>query len=121
MAKAYSMDLRQRVVAFRDAGASSKEVAQRLGVSSAWVRRLIQRRRETGSIAVRNGKRGPKPKLAAHHQRLRELVRTRPDATLEELRAQLPVKVSMGTIWAAMRLLGLALKKSPSCRRATGS
>lgn len=48
----YSMDLRKRVVAACDARDGSREtIAQRFGVSTAWIRRLLQRRRETGSIA----------------------------------------------------------------------
>lgn len=66
MARAYSMDLRKRVVAARDAGQKTAEVAQRFGVSPAWVRRLLQRRRQTGNIAARQGKPGRKPKLAAN-------------------------------------------------------
>jgi transposase len=49
--------------------------------------------------------------LAEHSQRLRELVAERPDATLEELRNELPVKVCIGTLWKALRCLGLSFKK----------
>ncbi len=53
---AYSMDLRERVVAACDEGFDTRaEVAERFSVSESWVRRLLQRRRETGSIA-------PKPR-----------------------------------------------------------
>jgi len=51
MARAYSMDLRARVL--RDAGLSSKELAARYHVSRAWVDALKQRRRETGDPAPR--------------------------------------------------------------------
>src|SRR5262245_50243930 len=53
MAAAYSMDLRERVIADADAGLASKELAARYRVSLAWVNALKQRRRETGSIAPR--------------------------------------------------------------------
>jgi hypothetical protein len=53
MARAYSMDLRTRVLTDADAGLSSKELAERYHVSRAWVDALKQRRRETGSSAPR--------------------------------------------------------------------
>lgn len=112
MPKALSMDLRERVVAAHDAGESTSAVATRFKVSAAWVRRLIQRRRETGSIERKRGKPGPKVKLAAHVDTVRELVRRQPDATLLELRAQLPIKVSISTLWLALENLKLSFKKS---------
>ena len=48
----YSMDLRRRVVAARDRKDGRRiEIAKRFGVSTAWIRRLLQRRRETGWMA----------------------------------------------------------------------
>src|SRR2546426_12260116 len=49
----YSMDLRERVVRAWDASGDADEVAATFAVSRAWVHRLVQRRRETGSIAPR--------------------------------------------------------------------
>jgi transposase len=49
----YSMDLRKRVLRAWDAGIDAERVAARFEVRRAWVHRLVQRRRETGSIAPR--------------------------------------------------------------------
>jgi len=49
----YSMDLRERVARAWDVSGDAEEVAATFGVSRAWVHRLIQRRRETGSINAR--------------------------------------------------------------------
>ena len=49
--KAYSMDLRKRVLAMCDAGHGTTQVARLVHVSPAWIRRLKQRRREDGQIA----------------------------------------------------------------------
>ena len=60
--RAYSIDLRERVVAACDARDGTREqIAARFSVSVAWIRRLLQRRRETGSIAPkpRGGGRAP--------------------------------------------------------------
>ena len=48
---AYSLDLRERVVADREAGLQTAEVARKYRVSPAWVRRLMQRYRASGQIA----------------------------------------------------------------------
>ena len=92
MPKPYSLDLRERVVNDCDAGLSSKEVAKKYSVSVSWVNDLLKRRRETGSIAPREYKRGAKLKLAPYEKEVRQLVADHPDATLEELHAQLPNK-----------------------------
>ena len=49
----YSMDLRKRVARAWDASWDAEAVAAKFDVSRAWVHRLIQRRRETGSLAPR--------------------------------------------------------------------
>ena len=60
--RAYSIDLRERVVAACDARDGTREqIAARFSVSVSWVRKLLRRRRETGSIAPkpRGGGRAP--------------------------------------------------------------
>jgi transposase len=50
---AYSLDLRKRVCGPGDSGLDADSVAAKYEVSRAWVHRLVQRRRETGSIEPR--------------------------------------------------------------------
>jgi transposase len=52
MARAYSLDLRERVVAAVAAGASCRAVAKRFSVSVASVVKWSQRARATGSLAA---------------------------------------------------------------------
>ena len=62
--RTYSMDLRERVVAAAEQGdLTLAEVAALFGVSLAWVKRLRQRLKATGSLAPLAGGRGPEPKL----------------------------------------------------------
>ena len=51
--RAYSMDLRERVLLDSDAGMKAADVAAKYRVSGSWVRLLKQRRRETGEVAPR--------------------------------------------------------------------
>jgi transposase len=107
--QAYSLDLRQRVLADCDAGLKTKPVAAKYGVSRTWVRTLKQRRRETGEIAARRGGGGRKPKI--DRARLAELVRADADATLAELRARLGVQCALSAIWKALDQLRITFKK----------
>ncbi len=112
MGKPYSMDLRERVVAAYDKGTKPEELERRYQVSLRTVQRLLERRRETGSIEPLHGKPGPKPVLDEHLPKLQELVKKQPDATLEELREELGIQVGISTLWRGLRDLGLTLKKS---------
>lgn len=117
---AYSLDLRERVVADREAGLGTAEVAAKYRVSPAWVRRLMQRYRATGQLAPKRRTQYRVPRLAPHLPRLAALIAAQPDATLAELRAALGVSVGLSTVWRAVRQLGMTVKKSPA-RRRTGS
>lgn len=109
--RAYSADLRARVLADCDDGAATAEVAERFCVSPAWVRRLKQRRREAGEVAPRYGRPGPKPRLAAHADRLMALARESPGLTAGQYHALLGRPVAVVTVWRALRRLGLTHKK----------
>lgn len=112
--KAYSMDLRERVIGACDRGEPTKVVARTFGVSPAWVRRLKQHRRERGDIVPRSGggSRGRKIDRA----RLAELVARQPDATLVDLRDRLGIRVTPWAICKALRELKLSYKKRRSMR-----
>lgn len=108
------MDLRDRVVAACDSGAwTREEIAEQFCVSTAWIRRLLQRRRELGSYAPLTGRRGRKPVFSGPAvQRLERLVAEQPDATLAELRARSGVACSVVTVFNTLRRLGYRRKKS---------
>jgi transposase len=119
--RAYSADLRQRVLADCDRGLTTRAVATKFSVSESWVRRLQQRRRATGETDPRTQRHGPVPLALTHGERIRQAIRDRPDATLAELRQQLGLTVALSTLWATVAALGLSLKKkSPAPRNRTG-
>jgi transposase len=110
--RAYSVDLRVRVLEAAEGGETTADLADRFAVSPAWVRRLRQRHRQTGEVGPRVGRPTRTRKLAAHHARIRELLAATPDLTLAELRDELKVAVALSTLWAAVRSLGYTFKKS---------
>jgi transposase len=110
--KAYSMDLRTRVLTAADEGMSTSEIAELFSVSPAWVRRVKQRRRESGEVAPRRPARsGPAPLLQDQLGRLRELVRQYPDRTPAHYRDLLGLPVAAITVWRTLKRLGLSFKK----------
>jgi transposase len=112
--KAYSMDLRERVVAACDQGGATREaIAARFSVSVRWVRDLLKRRRETGSIAPKPHGGGRPPAFDAEAAgRLRDAVRAESDATLEELGRAAGVACSLPAVYRALTRLGVTRKKS---------
>ena len=114
------MDLRKRVAKAWDASGDADVVAAQYEVSRAWVHRLIQRRRETGSLAPRTQTKFRGRALTAREEdRLAALITARPDATLTELRDALPTTAALATLWRTIERLGFTLKKNGTRRRAT--
>lgn len=112
---AFPMEFRVLVAAAYDECGSSIEVAEEYNCSGSWVRRLIQRRGETGSLAPLTPRRPDARKLDdGDLGRLRALIAAKPDMTLAELAAALGNKASVPTVWRATQALGLPLKKRPS-------
>lgn len=114
----YSMDLRKRVAKAWDASGNADAVAAQYDVSRAWVHRLIQRRRETGSLEPRKQLKFRRRVLTAREeQRLVTLLLARPDATLTELRDAIPTTAALSTLWRAIDRAGFTLKKNGTRRR----
>lgn len=113
----YSMDLRRRVVRAWDESGDAEEVAATFSVSRAWVHRLVQRRRETGSLAPRKQTVFRGRVLAGQEQQLAALIAARPDATLAELREALRTTAALSTLWREIDRLGLTVKKNRTRRR----
>jgi transposase len=112
------MDLRKRVAKAWDSGLDADAVAEKYDVSRAWVHRLIQRRRETGSLAPRKQTKFRRRTLSNDEEaRLVVLMHARPDATLVELRAALPTTAALSTLWRTIDRLGSTLKKNGTRRR----
>jgi transposase len=119
--RAYSIDLRERVLAAVDRGTAREEIVRTLRVSQPTIRRYLRLRRETGSVAPK-----PPPKRpfsigqsVEHRRTLWKQLEEHNDATLEK-HCQLwerkqGVKVSISTMSRAIRRLGWTLKKELGC------
>ena len=114
--RAYSMDLRERVLLDSDAGMKAADVAAKYRVSGSWVRLLKQRRRETGEVAPRVQRHGRRCMLEPHLHTLADLIAAQPDRTLAELKDALATPASVPTVWRAVRARGLTVKKKRSAR-----
>jgi putative transposase len=114
MARAYSTDLRERVVRDVEDGASRRSVAKKYRVSVSFVIKLVQRWRQRGSV-MPGQIGGQKPyALAGHAALVSELVRARPDLTIDELRAALAergIAACRSGVGRFLVALGLTRKK----------
>ena len=113
MARAFSDDLRQRVLAAADGGQRPRQVAERFSVSDDFVREVTHVRATTGRTTALRPKGRPKTWLA-YADTLTALVAEKPDRTLVEIREALAGALSLATIHQALKALGLTLKKK-SC------
>jgi transposase len=116
MSKALSLDLRVRVLAAVEAGASHREAGERFGVSAASVSRWRRLAREQGE--PRPGPLGGdrrSARIEAQAPLILALVDAKPDITLVEIKAGLAeqgVPVGIGTLWRFFRRHAITLKKS---------
>ena len=114
-------EMRRRILEDCDNGMTEHQAAEKWKVARSTIANIKKQRRETGSIEPRKGTPGPKAKLREHRHLLREIVTQTPDATLEEIREQLPVAVSVQTVHVELKKLKLIYKKNALCVRARSS
>ena len=115
--KAYSLDLRQKVLAAALRGDRPlREVAESFGVGTTFVDKVLALHRAGEDLAPRPHGGGYPSRLLPRHERLLSAeVRRRKDSTLEELRDHLEehagLTVSASTVSRALARLDLPRKK----------
>lgn len=111
--EAYSVDLRARVLlAVEEAVDTRQEIAEAFGVTTRWIRKLVQQHRETGSIEPLPHAGGRQAKFTPERlERLKTLVEKKPTATLDELRKSSRVRCCSMTVSRALQQLGYTRKK----------
>jgi transposase len=123
MAKAYSNDLRRKLLEAYDRGEGSlRELAERFGVSSPYAWKISAQRKRSGQVERVEQRHGPESRVTeAVEQQLRAWVRQQPDLTLVEIQERLwetaRLPVSVPRVWQVLRRMKLRLKKSHSTRR----
>lgn len=111
--KPYPIELRERVARAVDQHQDSlARIAALFSVSVSFITRLLQRRRQTGSLQPKPHGGGRSPAVdASGGQRLAQRLREQPDATLHELRQSLGFSGSLMAIWRALKRLKITRKK----------
>ena len=123
MAKAYSCDLRERVIEAVEMGASRREAAERFELSVSSAVRWLQRWRDERSAAPkpRGGSTSPLEEFATA---ILALNAEQPDLTLEETVAELRkrrIRTSCSSLWRFFDRHNITLKKKPTGRRTAAS
>jgi transposase len=117
--KAYSTDLRERVVASIESGECNiPEAARRYKVSEPSIERWLARQRKMGSCAPLPHAGGVPRKLATAGATIRAAVKAQPDATLQELcervEKETKIKSDPSMMYRELVRLKLPRKKSRS-------
>jgi len=113
--KAYSVDVREKVLRAVDQSYPRSEIIKLLGVSRATIKRYLKQRRETGTISVRPIPGRNSKKFAPLQAGLVAQLQAHPDVTLE-IHCQLweqehGLRVSTTTMGRAIRRMGWTRKK----------
>jgi len=120
MARAYSQDLRDRVIDAALTAVSARQAAARFGVGVATAILWVRRARETGERTARPQGQPRRSKLDPHRAFLLSLIKAKDDISLAEMQERLAVdrglSASVGTIWTFLDRAGLTFKKSPRMR-----
>jgi transposase len=124
MPRAYSLDLRLRVLALIALGVSRKAAAKHFAVSAATAIRWSARERDTGEVSPK-AMGGKRPlSLAPHREWILMRIDAKSDLTLRGLVAELcdrGVPASYGAVQRFVRSEGLRFKKKPARKRAAAA
>jgi len=121
--KAYSLDLRQKIVdTYAEGNTSQRQLALQFRVALSFIEKLLKQYRETGSLAPKQRTEQTPTKLNSEQLAvLEQLVEQSNDATLDELRYQLAQKtgvlIGRSTVDRMLTKLNLTFKKKHSTPR----
>jgi transposase len=121
MARAYSSDLRIRVIRLVEDGFTARGAGRRLGIGESTATAWVGRWRRTGSAQAKSQKGRSRSPLKPHAAWLLALIGERADLTLEEIRGLLGergVRVGVSSVWRFFDRHGISFKKNRARRRA---
>ena len=116
MARAYSADMRTRVIARVESGASRREAAEYYDVSASTAVIWVKCFRETGRCAA-NPRGGSISPLEEHAEYLLALIEEQPDLTLDEVICAMRkcrIGGSRTAVWRFFQRHKITFKKSPA-------
>lgn len=126
--RAYSLDLRQKIVdIYAEGNISQRQLAKQFRVALSLIEKILKQYRETGSVAPKKRTEQTPTKLTSEQLTvLEQLVEETNDSTLDELRYQLEQKtgvlIGRSTIDRMLTKLNLTVKKNTlSHRKRDGS
>ena len=112
MVRAYSLDLRERVVAFLEKGNDTKSASETFDVSQRTVQRWLKQKTEKGTLK-------PIRREFAYrkidHEKLKSYIEKKPDQFLCEIAQKF--SVTLQAIFYACKRLGITRKKNEFLQR----
>jgi putative transposase len=121
MPRAYSNDLRERVIMAVAAGQSCRSAALRFGVAPSSAIKWVKRWRAHGDLSPGSSRGRVRSPLRAHRLWLLELVAAEPDLTLADIRGRLAERgfaAGIAAIWRFFDREGISFKKNTAALRA---
>jgi transposase len=111
--KMIHIEIRKKIVEARAKGLKITEISRAYGYSESAINRLLKLARETGDITPKTHTRGRKATLDwAGYEKMRELIKSKPDVTLEEIKEEMQLELCITAISAIVRnKLGFRFKK----------
>jgi len=113
--------VRETIIYHHKNGAKNKEIVKWLRVSESSVKRILRLHREEKAISAKAYKRGRKPAFCeAKMNRIADRIRKQPDITLEELKEEFQLNISISALCRKLIKRELTFKKR-RCSQRSGS
>lgn len=113
--KAYSVDLREKIVhAYERGDTSVRKVAIQFGVAKSYVQKLLQLKKTQGHLEPQKQGGAVKGKLAEYASELAAMVESHPDATLAEYCEYFGAQYN---VWVCASVMCCALQKQQLTRK----
>jgi transposase len=111
--KMIHIEIRKKIIEARAKGLKITEIRRAYGYSESAINRLLKLARETGDITPKTHMRGRKATLdSTGYEEMRELIKSKPDITLEEIKEEMQLELCITAISAIVRnKLGFRFKK----------
>jgi len=112
MPKPLAQSVRENIIYHKKNGVKNEEIVKWLRVSKASVKRIWRLYKETQTVEEKTYKRGRKPAISSiEMDKITATIRDQPDITLEELKAQFQLNISISALSRKLIKADLRFKK----------